>query len=213
MMWSAWAMCGYHFTSRSSRAGAVPLGQLRITAWRIFVMLYARNAGSRPKPGPSTPGSARRLSMTATLATPRPLPPLGASGISQLLNSSGDASAQTMRTLLVVERPVARRDQVPPAFTDTYRLPPLSATASVEARVPMQPVSTMPSTHRGRPAPTGTSEPCPSIGRRYTAPSVAKWCADADTRILVFRNAANGGAVSPMKTFFDGPFRYSNYPD
>lgn len=47
-------------------------------------------------------------------------------GISQLLNSSGriSASAQTMNTLLGAERPEARRDQGPSAFTDTYRLPP-----------------------------------------------------------------------------------------
>jgi hypothetical protein len=58
------------------------------------------------------------------------------------------------------------RDQARPASAETYRLPALSATASAEALVAMQPVSALPLIHLGRPAPTGTSGPCPSTDRR-----------------------------------------------
>lgn len=72
---------------------------------------------------------------------------------------------QIRRSLLIIGRPLSRCSQECPASADVYRLPALSATASADPSVAMQPVSTMPPSHLGRPR-TGCSGLIPSIGRR-----------------------------------------------
>ena len=57
-----------------------------------------------------------------------------------------------------------------------------------DARVAMHAVSTMPSSHTGKP-PTRSTSPAPCIGRRYPALRSAKGSVDADTTTSFSKNA------------------------
>jgi 3-deoxy-7-phosphoheptulonate synthase len=80
-------------------------------------------------------------------------------------------------------------DQEAPSSSEVYRHPDQSMTATIASRVAMQPVSTLPSVHLGKPPPIGCSGPLPSIGRRYTAPCAANGSVEADTNMSCLPHA------------------------